>query len=435
MFGLRHLFRTSPRTSHTPSWRPRQARPGLEQLEDRLIPSVSPFGPTFDVGSYYWGQSTDGSSRTVAWSANGTFAAVWADSSAGLDVRLFGQTGTALTPCTHVGNTTRGDRMPSIAMSPGGKFVVVWAHTDAIPNEKDVYAQRFSPTGAPQGGPILVAGGADGHYAPSVAMDGVGNFVVAYTSASSHLDVYARRFNAKGTPVGALISVGAYTTQDEFAPSVAMNASGQFVVAYTTYVTNFGVHWVVAQPFDAQGNVPVGAGTVRCAGGDVGNAYADDSQASAGIDQWGNFAVAHTASLVVNGIPIRNVYLDRFTWSHGPGGVNQVEPNGGIAISTTTHDAYDPSLSMDAYGDFAVAYTYASHPWNTDVQLKYFNNQGVLDSFIQVAASTDQEFQPTVALDNSGDLVVVWNDYPTTKGPFSNPYFHPRVYGQQYRIT
>jgi hypothetical protein len=48
----------------------RRARPELEALEDRLTPSVSPYGPTYPVSP--WAEAyNDSSNRTVAYTEGG----------------------------------------------------------------------------------------------------------------------------------------------------------------------------------------------------------------------------------------------------------------------------------------------------------------------------------------------------------------------------
>jgi hypothetical protein len=102
---------------------------------------------------------------------------------------------------------------------------------------------------------------------------------------------------------------------------------------------------------------------------------------------------------------------------------------GQVPVATTSHNQSEPSLSMDANGNFAVAYTYQT-PTDTDIHLHYYDNSGALKSGDIWAASTaSREDLPSVALDNRGDLIVVWTKWGKG-GPYATG-----VSAQQYRIT
>ena len=68
-------------------------------------------------------------------------------------------------------------------------------------------------------------------------MDTDGDFVVAWDSdeqegAGYGAGVYAQRYDGDGTPAGDEFHVNTYTTEEQERPSVAMDASGDFVVAW-----------------------------------------------------------------------------------------------------------------------------------------------------------------------------------------------------------
>ena len=66
---------------------------------------------------------------------------------------------------------------------------------------------------------------------PSVAVDADGDFVIAWQSRDqdgSGYGVFAQRYNAAGTPQGAEFRVNTYTTGYQVSPSVAMDAEGDF---------------------------------------------------------------------------------------------------------------------------------------------------------------------------------------------------------------
>jgi hypothetical protein len=100
-------------------------------------------------------------------------------------------------------------------------------------------AQRFDAAGVPQGAEFrvnaVVVGGISS--SPDVAMDADGDFVVAWFDYGDPLqyDVLARRYNAAGLPLGNPFPVNTFTTSRQSFPAVAMNAEGEFVVAWSSF--------------------------------------------------------------------------------------------------------------------------------------------------------------------------------------------------------
>ncbi len=104
----------------------------------------------------------------------------------------------------------------------------------------DIYAQRFDAAGTAQGGEFRVnTTTADSQFSPSVAMDASGEFVVVWTSNlqdGSGYGVYAQRYDANGTPAGAEFRVNTSTVDNQQFATVAMAPNGGFVVSWTTGV-------------------------------------------------------------------------------------------------------------------------------------------------------------------------------------------------------
>ncbi|MFO0864700.1 MAG: Ig-like domain-containing protein [Gemmataceae bacterium] len=91
----------------------------------------------------------------------------------------------------------------AIARHTDGSYVVVWERRQDHQSRDDVFARRFSATGAPLG-PAFLVHAASGHdqYDPRIAMDAAGNFVVIW----SHTFVYdegAHRSPRGCTPGGS----------------------------------------------------------------------------------------------------------------------------------------------------------------------------------------------------------------------------------------
>lgn len=151
-------------------------------------------------------------------------------------------------------NQDPGDQHQSVvAVAPDGSFVVVWQ--DAVDGDGNLFYRRFDAEGQPLGdagvvNPAEAALVDDGRLEAAadpgvpgfigridVAIDQDGNFVIVWTSGvNGDLDVFARLFQSTGDPSGEAFVVHADTNGDQHSASVAMDADGDFVVAWLSNV-------------------------------------------------------------------------------------------------------------------------------------------------------------------------------------------------------
>ena len=215
-----------------------------------------------------------------------------------------------------VNTTTRNDQFGSAnASSSNGSSVAVWVDTFS-PTDHDIRAQRFNAAGQKTGPEILVSGSTNDEYQPAVAMDSHGDFVVSWTQAQPGGDtnVVARRFDASGNPVGALVQVGAGTFT-EHNPSVAMDGQGDFIVAYTrdtNYTTDHSQD-VFAKRYDVNNNLLQVV--------NVAVTTADETNASVAETPDGRFDVSYEKTFNSND---HDIYLNRYSASGALLGANTV---------------------------------------------------------------------------------------------------------------
>jgi hypothetical protein len=109
----------------------------------------------------------------------------------------------------------------------------------------------------------------------------------------------------------------------------------------------------------------------------------------------------------------------------------------GAQFQVNTHTAgyqSGPSVSLDADCDFVVAWwsktSAGSDTWLSSVQGQHFDATGAaVGSQFQVNTSTAyDQFRPSVSLDADGDFVVAWTSYDTA-GTDHNPF---SIQGQRY---
>jgi hypothetical protein len=137
-----------------------------------------------------------------------------------------------------------------------------------------------------------------------------------------------------------------------------------------------------------------------------GNQYASSDRTVARSTSTGNYAVTFQGTNYGgNGIYVR-LFNAAGTPLTGPIHVG----------STTSAGDYSPSITMNAGGQFAVAWTHRYSSSDLDVHVQRFNANGTPSGpEIWAAASTHNEYEPSAALDNYGNLMVAYTyDYSST---------------------
>jgi hypothetical protein len=408
---FRKLFGTSTRTR--PASRPRSTRLELESLGERLMLSATPLQvqPTDVTGVASAGQVFNSnqpsvSGQTLARSSDGKYAVTWEGPGAsgnGIYVRLYDKSGNALTGPVHVAGTDSRDHEPTIAISYASTIAVAWDHQFAA-GDRDIYVQRFDLLGRALGGPLVVASSTNDEYEPSIGIDKWANLVVAYTtgSASSDTDVKAWFHRVDGTQGTFTVAGGIYAAHQ---PSLALNDSGQGVVAYTVDSYSATDHQVYFQRINGLG-YKVGVGT------DVWLPSNNQTDPSVAINSAGNFVIAFTsAGSQVNartfnaqGNPISTL-VDVGDWYY-------------------TGAEESPSVSMDSNGRFVVGYTYHYSSTDQDVRAQVFDIYGHAQgtSFAVSASGAYSELAPSVALGDDGQLMVAFETLGQKPGWFGPGY-------------
>lgn len=332
----------------------------------------------------------DQSDAAVAMDAAGNFVITWTSNGQdgdgdGVYAQLYTALGVTVGSEILVNTTTTGDQNDSaVAMHASGAFVVTWTSSGQDGDLGGIYAQQFSALGAAVGTETLVNTTTTGDQTNSaVALDALGNGVVTWTSSGTDGDlggIYAQQFNALGVAQGSEILVNTVSAGDQSEATVAMSATGEFVVAWTSAGQDGDGDGVFAQKFDALG-VAVGPEF------QVNTTVAGDQNGVAvAVDAAGDLVFTWTSDGQDGNLT--GVYAQLYTAAGAALG-------GEVLVNTTTAGAQeDASVAANAAGGFVVAYT--SGGLDTD-------GQGV---FAQL-------FQLTPVVTGTGGLVYTENDAAT----------------------
>lgn len=164
-------------------------------------------------------------------SENGRVVAVWARS-VGLDsvivLRYLNSAGQPVTDEAIVGAGT--NTQPAVALDPSGIALVVWVEFTG--DRLELNGRIFGPDGNPRSPTLDLDGGVGVSGAPSVGVDGDGNFLVAWSDDfDADARVHARWIDVLGQTVVPTFDVVDSTALD---PSVSVAPDGRAVVAWTT---------------------------------------------------------------------------------------------------------------------------------------------------------------------------------------------------------
>ena len=296
--------------------------------------------------------------------------------------------------------TTDDQQYPAIAGDGAGNFVIVWLSGHY--SSRTIYGQRFAPDGAPSGSEFQintssVAGHSQG---PTVAMDALGNFVVTWATAYDGSDdgIVARRYNKDGIPLSGEFIVNTYTDLGQDYPSVAMNASGDFVIVWRSWHgtdEHNGKGYVTGRRYDAEG-VPYGSEFVitQVTHGNFPDVVMEDS---------GDFVVAYRRSGDSDDPP-QGDYI-RFRRYNAVG-----TPKGDAVQIADDVAAYNyPSIAMDSSGNFVITWVELLDSYDICAQRFDANGNAIAEQFIVNTCRPDAQLRPSVAVANDGRFAVVWH--------------------------
>ena len=233
-----------------------------ERLEQRALLSLTAAGAEFRLNTF---TTNSQSNPAVAMDGDGEFVVAWQSagsqdgSGSGIVARRYNHNNldfplTELSVNTFtVGNQTN----PSVAMDAEDEFIVVWESAGQDGSGLGIYAQRYARVGARRGHEFRVnETTAFDQGGPDVASAATGDFVVVWHNAgtgSAGYDIFARLYDLHGVPRGDEFLVNSFTTDTQLFPTVAMDADGDFVVAWNSYGQDGSANGIYAQRFDKTG--------------------------------------------------------------------------------------------------------------------------------------------------------------------------------------
>jgi hypothetical protein len=296
--------------------------------------------------------------------------------------------------------TTNKQENPAIAMDGAGNFVVVWNSYLQDGSSNGVFGQRFNPNCRPLGVEFQINTTSSGNQKePSVAMNTDGNFLVVWQGPGmveeDKEDIFARRFDSNGQPIGSEFRVNTNTNNKQLCPRAAMNNSGGFAIVWESVnVPEEGKKAICGQFYDNNG-LKIGSEFV------INDGPSDGRYPDVAMDSQGHFSVVWMEDKSSNSIMGRLYNAD---------GSAKTEP---FEVSTIRFSSVtQPSISMNRQGEFVVV-------WDGDPKLaslddihaRMFDTNGMAigEQFIVNTTTVGPQQNPEVAMNNRRQFIVVWD--------------------------
>jgi hypothetical protein len=408
--------------------RGRRPRGFVEPLERRALLASSPVavGGEFRVNTNTAGSQElfSEAPHAVAFDAAGDFVVAWSSagqdgSSWGVYAQRYAADGTRRGGEFRVNEATANAQWyPAVGCADGGAFVVAWTSELQDGSGDAVYARRYDAAGAPAGNEFRVnTTTADHQRQPTVAVDASGDFVVAWSgygqAGGAGWDVYAQRFDSAGAKRGGEFRVNGTTTGSQQFAAVAAADDGRFVVAWTADGQDGSGTGVYGRRYDA-------------AGAALGGEFRINTE-TVGSQQYARVAAAGAGDFVVAWASVgqdgsaRGVYAQRYaadgTRRGGEFRVNQV----------VAGEQFAPTIAADAAGGFVVTWTGAQDGDQFGVYARAYDTAGGArgDEFRVNTRVTGNQVYSATASAPDGAAVIVWQSDGQDGSLFG-------VYGQRY---
>ncbi len=133
--------------------------------------------------------------------------------------------------------TSYNQRTPSVAALSDGRFVVAWvSEQQRFENSVDLYARIFNANGSPASAELAINSSTNVCANPHVVAAPNGGFIVAWSEKdlaslwTNSWDVYARAFQHTGSAAGAAVRLNQQRLGDQYAPTLTLNGTEMLAV-------------------------------------------------------------------------------------------------------------------------------------------------------------------------------------------------------------
>ncbi|WP_247894164.1 Ig-like domain-containing protein [Azospirillum oleiclasticum] len=319
-------------------------------------------------------------------------------------------------------NSAVGGGTPSMVRLADGGYVVTWHVTGPSASDPDIYARRYDASGRPVGGEIRVNTVTSNVQAsPVVGALEDGGFVIAWNSSDgSSRNVMAQRFDRAGQAVGTEFGVNQTIPSDQVVHSITGLGNGGFVVGWSGLAQDGDGSWAsLGRVYDAAGHAATGEFVL--------NAYTSwDQSRPTAVQISDTEFLATWTSRGQDGSGHGGIMVRRFDIATGAAVGGEVQVN-----TTTVGDQFRSDIVALTDQTYVVVWNSMSQDgsgWGTYGQRISSNGSMIGTEFqINTATASDQNNVRIAALEDGG-FVAVW-DSLNQDGSGSG------IYGQRFTVA
>lgn len=384
-------------------------------------------GLEFQIAVVGAGEDTPNAATVLS---DGNFIVAWASfenpedaSGYGIYGQIVAPDGTLIGAKFLINQTTVGYQTnPVVTALPNGGFAVVWqsevrGELENDPSVESIFGRIFTNDGSG----TFIAGeefscippsksGNQTH--PTIASDSLGNFIVAWESDAQESDediteIYAQRFSATGTAIGAIFRVNTNTDTAQVSPKVAMNANGQFAIAWVSD------HNIANDENDTEKSIFVrwfNADGVAPNPEFLATVYVKDAQEapSIGIDAAGDMVVAWQSINQATGTgPSWDVFARQFRPDGTSPQAQEFQVN-----ETSPKPQRFASIGVDEFGRFAIAWQSIDQDGSSwGIYQRQFRADATPESGEELVNSVTSgpQILPVYARNSTGNYGLFWS--------------------------
>jgi len=237
---------------------------------------------------------------------------------------------------------------------------------------------------------------------PAIAMDAEGNFVVvwnSYLQDGSSNGVFGRRFDPNCKPLSDEFQINTTTSGNQKEPSVAMDAGGNFVVVWHgPGIVEEDKEDIFARRFDPNGQTLGSEFRV--------NTYTNEKQLYpvVAMDNDGGFIIVwESMNIPEQG---KKAICGRLYDSNGL----NIGPE--FVVNEEASDSRYPDVAIETEGNFAVVWMRDKS--SNSIMTRLYNADGIAktEPFEVSTIKFSSVTRPSIAMDKAGHFVVAWDGDP-----------------------
>ena len=292
---------------------------------------------------------------------------------------------------------------PDVAIDGDGAFVVVWDSYLQDSSQRGVFGRRFGIGGFPLSSDFQVSTHTlSTQINAAIAGHPNGDFVVAWQSYDQDQDqygIFARRFDSAGSALAIEFQVNTHTLNDQERPAVAIDADGDFIVAWMGEGNQDGDgSGIFAQRYLGGGGPFFGEFQVNEL------TVGPQSLPSVAVAGDGSFVIAWTSQpSVAGGLEVMARRFSPFSASIGA----EFQVN----VRTANSQLY-PSVAIAGNGDFVIVWvSFLQDGAQNGIFGRRFSSSGTAqgDEFLVNLRTVDNQLNPEVSAESGGRFLVVWS--------------------------